>query len=47
MQLKLGDVFGIEIKNHDVLVLKTLWELLFIVTHNWPFTLWWAKEIVF
>ena len=33
MQLKLDDVFRIEIKNHDVLLPETLWELLFMVTH--------------
>ena len=49
MQLKLGDVLRIEIKNHDVLQPKTLGDS-FMVTHNWLFTLWWTKipkEIIF
>ena len=48
-QLELRDVIRIEIKNHGVLLPKTLWEL-FMVTHYWLFTLWWTKvpkEIIF
>ena len=49
MQLKLGDVLRIEIKNPDVLLAKTGDS--FMVTHyNWLFTLWWTKvpkEIIF
>ena len=49
-QLKLGDVIRIEIKNHDVLLPKTLWESFKVTRYNWLFTLWWtkvAKEIIF
>ena len=49
MQLKLQDIFRIDIKNYNILLAKTLQES-FMVTHNWVFTLWRAKvltEIIF
>ena len=49
-QLKLRDVIRIEIKNHDVLLPKTLWESFMVTRYYWLFTLWWTKvpkEIIF
>ena len=49
-QLKLGDDICIEIKNHDVLLPKTLWESFIVTRYNWLFTLWWTKvpkEVIF
>ena len=43
MQLKLGDVLRIEIKNHDVLLPKTLGDSFMVTHYNWLFTLWWTK----
>ena len=46
----IGDVFRIEIKNHGVLLPKTLRESVMVTGYNWLFTLWWAKvpkEIIF
>ena len=39
MQLKLGDVSRIEIKNHDVLLPKKLQESLMVTRYKWLFTL--------
>ena len=39
----IGDVFRIEIKNHGVLLPKTLRESVMVTCYNWLFTLWWAK----
>ena len=50
MQQKLGDVLRIDIKNHDILLAKTLQELFMVTYYNWLFTLWRAKvpkEIIF
>ena len=50
MQLKLQDIFRIDIKNHDILLAKTLQESFMVTRYNWVFTLWWAKvltEIIF
>ena len=49
-QLKLSDVIRIEIKNHDVLLPKTLWESFIVIRYYWLITLWWTKvpkEIIF
>ena len=49
-QLELRDVIRIEIKNHGVLLPKTLWELFMVTRYYWLFTLWWTKvpkEIIF
>ena len=50
MQLKLQDIFRIDIKNHDILLAKTLQESFMVTRYNWVFTLWRAKvltEIIF
>ena len=52
MQLKLGDVLRTKIKNHDILLPKTLcpFESFMVKHYNLLFTLWWAKvpkEIIF
>ena len=49
-QLKLSDVIRIEIKNHDVLLPKTLRESFMVTRYYWLITLWWTKvpkEIIF
>ena len=49
-QLKLGDNFRIDIKNHDILLAKTLQESFMVTLYNQLFTLWRAKvhkEIIF
>ena len=49
-QLKLSDVIRIEIKNHDVLLPKTLWESFMVTRYYWLITRWWTKvpkEIIF
>ena len=50
MHLKLQDIFRIDIKNHDILLAKTLQESFMVTRYNWVFTLWRAKvltEIIF
>ena len=50
MLLNLGDVSRIDIKNHDILLAKTLQESFMVTRYNWLFTLWGAKvpiEIIF
>ena len=50
MQLKVQDIFRIDIKNHDILLAKTLQESFMVTRYNWVFTLWRAKiltEIIF
>ena len=43
MQLKLGDIFRIDIKNLDILLAKTLRDSFMVTRYNWLFTLWRAK----
>ena len=40
MWLKLGDIFRIDIKNHDMLQAKKLQESFMVTCYNWLFTLW-------
>ena len=42
MQLKLGIIFRIEIKNHDISLIKTLRESFMVTRYNW-LRLWRAK----
>ena len=42
-QLELRDVLRIEIKNHDVLLPKTLWDSFMVTRYYWLFTIWWNK----
>ena len=43
MQLKLQDILKIDIKNHDILLAKTLQESFMVIHYNWVFTLWRAN----
>ena len=45
MQLKLQDIFRIDIKNHDILLAKTLQESFMVTHYNWVFTLRRAKVL--